>query len=75
VPESVVEDRQQAGIFGIIVRLAAEKFAELGDGTANFVLDDNAISCGAGIAAGAAINVSDQIAFVRTIDCATVEFL
>jgi len=75
MPEGVVEDSQQARIFGVIVGLAAEKLAEFGDRAANLVLDDNAISRRAGIAAGAPINLGAEITFVRTINCATVELL
>jgi hypothetical protein len=75
VPEGVVEGSQQARILGVIVRLAAEEFAEFGDGAANFVLDDNAISRRTGIAASPSIDVGHEVAFLRTIDCATVELL
>ena len=59
--DGVFEGGDQSLIFGEVVGLVAEIFAEGRDFFSGFVLDDDAVSGGAGVAAGAAVAVSDQV--------------
>jgi hypothetical protein len=59
--DGIFEGGDQSLIFGEVVGLVTEIFAERGDLASGFVLDHYAVAGGAGIAAGAAITVSDQI--------------
>ncbi len=53
----VAEGGQKALILGIVVSAMAEIFAEFGDGMAGGILDGDAVTGGAGIAASSAIDV------------------
>src|SRR5580692_5128398 len=61
VVKRVFESGDQALILGEIVGLVAEVFAELRDFSSGLILDDDAVASGAGIAAGAAVAVCDQV--------------
>jgi hypothetical protein len=54
-------------IFGEVVGLVAEVFAEGGDFVSGLILNDDAEAGGAGIAAGSAVAVRDQIVVGRVI--------
>src|ERR1700689_3661737 len=73
--DGVIQRREQAGIFGIIVGLATQIFAQLSDGPANLILNHDAVSGGAGIAAGSAIDVRHQVTLIEAGNRASDKFL
>ena len=63
--EGVFESCNQALILGEVVGLVAEVFAEMGDFSSRLILDYDAITGRAGIAARAAVAVSDEVVLGR----------
>src|SRR5215472_6632936 len=59
--DGVFERGDQSLIFGEVIGLVAEIFAETRDLASGLVFDDDAVAGRTGIAAGPAIGVSDQI--------------
>ena len=61
VLDGILKGRDQALIFGEIIGLVPQVLAERGDFASRFILDHDSVSCGAGIAAGSAVAVSNQV--------------
>jgi hypothetical protein len=73
--QGIVQRSQQAGVLGVIVRLAAQKFAKFGDRPSEFIFNDDSVSRRAGIAARAAVDVGHQISLIETGDGRADELL
>jgi hypothetical protein len=67
MPKGVFKGRDQTLIFGEIVGLVAEVLAEMCDLVSGLILDDDAVTGGAGIATGAAVAVGDEVMFRRIL--------
>jgi hypothetical protein len=67
VLDGVFEGGDQALIFGEVVGLVAEVFAESGDFLSRLILKDYAEAGGTGVAAGAAVAVGDEVVVGRVV--------
>ena len=68
VVEGVLEAAEEAGVFGVVVGADAEELAEFGEDVALVVLDEGAVAGGAGVAAGAAVAVGVDPAWISAAD-------
>ncbi len=59
--DGVFEGSDQALILGEVVGLVAEVFAEVGDFFPRLVLNHYAVAGGAGVAAGSAVAMGDEV--------------
>ncbi len=57
VVEGVLEDAEEAGVFGEVVGAVAEEDGELGEGVSGVVGEDGTVAGGAGVAARTAVAV------------------